>query len=217
MWRANSLEKTLMLGNIEGKWRRGWQRMRWLYSIISSVDMNLSRLQEMMEDREAWHAAVHGVTKSRTRLSHWTTILILTYWVSQHSTRPSSSMLHKTIRWPSLHKPHMTASPHLTQVISLIERVSSTFPPFRPRHHLESKSKWIFSRNLFFLIWLALTRLLFFCISLSLDIRFTITALTYWRLSPEPPPIYMYPIYQIFYISLMAPNTVYYGCSIHVC
>ena len=87
---------------------------------------------------------------------------------SQHSTRLSSSMLHRTVWWLSLHKPHTTLSPHLTHVISLIERVSSTFPPIRPRHHLESKSKWILSRNLFFLICLALTRLLFFCISLVL-------------------------------------------------
>ena len=56
--------------------------MRWLYSIISSVDMNLRRLQEMMGDREAWHATVHGIATSQTRLSHWITILILIYWVS---------------------------------------------------------------------------------------------------------------------------------------
>ena len=62
--RAESLEKALMLGEIEGKRRRGWQRMRWLDSIIDSVDMNLRKLQEMVEDRGAWHAAVHGVAKS---------------------------------------------------------------------------------------------------------------------------------------------------------
>ena len=64
MGRANSLEKTLMLGKIEGKRRRGQQRMRWLDGITDSTDMNLSKLREIIEDRGAWHATVHGVSKS---------------------------------------------------------------------------------------------------------------------------------------------------------
>ena len=85
MWRADSLEKTLMLGKIEGRRRRGWQRMRWLDGIIDSMNMSLSKLWVIMKDREVWHAAIHGIAKCQTQLTDWITTIIRITKISYHN------------------------------------------------------------------------------------------------------------------------------------
>ena len=127
MRRADSLEKTLMLGKTEGRRRRGRQRTRWLDGIIDSMDMSLSKLQEMVRDREAWRAAGHGVTNSQTRLSDWTTITWMSVVAPSHLSKVQAP--HQEYLAP----PH--ASILLYSFLLFCTHQISYVVPFIPQRH----------------------------------------------------------------------------------
>ena len=130
MQRANSFKKTQILRKHEGKRRRGWQRIRWIDSITNLMDMNLSKLQEIVEDREVWHAAVHGVAKSQTWLSDWTETNLLVAWpLPLHFV--CLLLLHRTQIWWLGSRHQLSCSKILEDEVKLLKywnRTKETIP-----------------------------------------------------------------------------------------
>ena len=140
MWRAGSLEKTLLLGKIEDGRKRQWQRMTWLGSIIDSTDRNLSKLWEIVEDGGAWHATVHEVSKSGTQLKDWTTTVSSRTWLERIETKNTRYRRHKESQgWqvPMRERsfPVMMKRPNYPKKVAVKQRESSS-------HHKIREHRW---------------------------------------------------------------------------